>query len=127
MPKTPMSRDRAWSFVMLNLSVPGWGSYKAGRKFAGIGELIIVFSGLLLLFTWMLGWMNLMVQSELGDVVPPPPAAWLWKWGLICIGISCIWTVVTCISLMRHARAYEAELRKNPPPVLSDLNKPPKL
>jgi hypothetical protein len=68
-----------------------------------------------------------MVQSELGNDVPPPPAGWLWKWGIICIVISCIWTIYTCISMMREARANEAETRKNPPPVLSDLPKPPKL
>jgi len=127
MAKIPLSRDRAWACVMLNLSVPGWGSLKAGRKFAGIGEMIIVFAGLFLLFVWMLKWMNRVVQSELGNDLPPLPAASLWKWGLICIAISSIWTVITCISLIRDARACEAENGKNAPPRLSDLPKPPKL
>jgi hypothetical protein len=119
----PLNRDRAWACILLNLSVPGWGSLKAGRPVAGIGELIIVLSGLALLGAWLFGWMNRIFQSELDNPLPPVPAAWLWKWGIGLVGLSCVWTVITCISLMREARANEDSL----PPRLSDLPKPPKL
>jgi len=123
MPKLPLNRDRAWACVLLNLSVPGWGSLKAGRVFAGVGEIIIVFSGLSLLGAWLFGWMNRVFQSELDNPLPPTPGAWLWKWGIGLVGLSCIWTIVTCISIMREAKAYE----ENVPPRLSDLPNPPKL
>jgi hypothetical protein len=121
MPKMPLNRDRAWACVLLNLSVPGWGSLKAGRPFAGVGEMIIVFSGLALLGTWMFEWMRRIYQSQLGDPLSPLPSAWLWKWGIGLVGLSCVWTIITCISLMREAKAYE----KNLPSRLSDLPKPP--
>jgi hypothetical protein len=123
MPRTPLNRDRAWACVLLNLSVPGWGSLKAGRPVAGIGEMMIVLSGLALLGAWLFGWMDRIFQSELDNPLPPVPGAWLWKWGIGLVGLSCVWTVVTCISLMREAKANEAGL----PPRLSDLPKPPKL
>ncbi|HEV2329518.1 MAG TPA: hypothetical protein VGY56_12105 [Verrucomicrobiae bacterium] len=123
MPKLALNRDRAWACVLLNLGVPGWGSLKAGRVFAGIGEMIIVFAGLGLLGAWVFKWMGRIFQSEMGDPLGPVPSAWLWKWGLGLVGVSCVWTVVTCISLMREAKANEEGL----PPRLSDLPKPPKL
>jgi hypothetical protein len=123
MPKMPLNRDRAWACVLLNLAVPGWGSLKAGKVFAGVGEMIIVFAGLFLLGKWMFGWLSGIYDSELGDPLPPPPAAWLWRWGVGLVAASCVWTIVTCISLMREAKAYEKDL----PPPLSELLKPPKL
>jgi hypothetical protein len=123
----PLTRDDAWAYVLLNLSVPGWGSLKAGRRLAGLGEMIIVIVGLLLLGAWFLQWMNRVVQSEIDDALPPIPPAWFWKGGVGCCIVSWVWTIITCVSLMREARAQEAENRRNTPPKLDDLPKPPKL
>jgi hypothetical protein len=121
MSKLPLNRDRAWACVLLNLGVPGWGSLKAGRPFTGVGEMIILLAGLALLGGWMLQWFNRIFQSESGEPLPPVPAGWLWKWGAGLVSVSCVWTVATCISIMREAKAHE----KNLPPNLSDLPKPP--
>ena len=126
MPKIRLSRDRAWACVMLNVTLPGWGSFKAGKVFTGIGEMFFALGGLFLLFAWMLKWMTRIFQSELGEDLSPIPSAQIWEAGVFCIVISWIWTTVTCISLMREAHAYEKEMRRNPPPRLSDLPKPPK-
>jgi hypothetical protein len=125
--KRSLSRDRAWACVMLNLSIPGLGSLKAGRPFAGIGEMVIVFTGLFLLGAWVVEWMNRIIQSEIGETLSPVPPNWLWEWGVAFIIISWIWTTVTCVSLVREAKAQEEENRQNIPPRLSDLPKPPKL
>jgi hypothetical protein len=127
MPKLKLNRDRAWAYVLLNLSVPGWGSLKAGRVFTGIGEMVIVLTGLLFLGTWMFEWMNRIFQSELGNPLPPPPSARLWKWGIGLIGVSCVWTTATCISLIREAKIQEEKDLQNAPPVLAEPPKPPKL
>jgi hypothetical protein len=123
MPKLPLNRDRAWACVLLNLSVPGWGSLKAGRPLAGVGEMVIVIAGLVLFGVWMYEWLNRVFQSQLGNPLPPLPAPWLWKWGVGLVCVSCVWTIVTCISMMREAKAYEESV----PPRLSDLPNPPKL
>jgi hypothetical protein len=125
--KTPLTRDRAWAYVLLNLSVPGWGSLKCGRTYTGIGELILLFAGLSLIGAWFFEWMARIVESELDETLASAPAVWLWKTGIACIAVSCVWTVVTCISIVREARAYEKENSRNVPPRLSDLPKPPKL
>lgn len=123
----PLNRDRAWACLILNLSFPGWGSWKAGRKLAGIGEMLIVFAGLLLMGDWFIQWMNRIIQSELDEALPPVPSARLWRWGVGLIAVSCVWTVVTCISILQQARAHEKEMSQNAPPKLADLPKPPKL
>jgi hypothetical protein len=112
---------------MLNISVPGWGSLKAGRKFAGIAEMVIVFAGLFLLGAWMFEWFNRIIQSELDNPLPPAPANWLWESGVACCVISWLWTIASSVSLIRQAKAYEKENRQTIPPRLSDLPKPPKL
>ena len=126
-PKRPFSRDFAWACVMLNISVPGWGSLKAGRKLVGTAEMLIVFVGLVLLGVWFVEWLNRIVQSELDNPLPPVPAHWLWETGIGCCVASWIWTIVTSAHLMREAKAYEKEMREKVPPRLSDLPKPPKL
>jgi hypothetical protein len=126
-PKRPLTLDRAWAYVLLNISVPGWGSWKAGRKIAGFGEMLILAASIFLLGIWLFAWMNRIFQSEIGDTLPPIPANWLWQWGLGLYAVSLAWTIVTAVSVIREAKAYEAEVRRNTPPVLADLPKPPKL
>jgi hypothetical protein len=123
MPRIPLNRDRAWACVLLNLGVPGWGSLKAGRPIAGVCEMVLLFGGLYLLGAWMFQWLSRIYQSELGDPLPPPPTAWLWRRGVVLVVASCVWTIITCISIMREAKAHE----RNLPPPLSDLPKPPVL
>jgi hypothetical protein len=123
MPKLPLNRDRAWACVSLNISLPGWGSLKAGKTLSGLGEIFFALGGLFLLLAWIVGWIIRITQSSLDVELWPVPSAWLWRSGVICIVISWIWTARTCISLMREAKAYEESL----PPRLSDLPKPPKL
>jgi hypothetical protein len=124
-PKRPLNRDRAWAYITLNISVPGWGSLKAGRIFAGIGEMVITFAGLFLLGAWVFEWINRIVQSEIGDTLPPVPPSGLWEWGVVCCIVSWGWTIVTCVSLIREAKAQEELERQNVPPRLADLNQPP--
>ena len=126
-PKLPLTRDRAWAYVLLNISVPGWGSWKAGRKIAGFGELFILLAGLYLLGTWFYEWMNRIIESEMGETLPPVPANWLWQWGIGLYVVSVIWTIVTGVSLIREAKAHKAGIQRNTPPRLADLPKPPKL
>jgi hypothetical protein len=124
-PKLPLTGDRAWAYVLLNISVPGWGSWKAGRKVAGFGEMFILVAGLFLLAIWFFEYMNRVVQSEVGETLPPVPANWLWQWGIGLYCVSVVWTIATGISLIREARVHEAEVRRNTPPKLADLPKPP--
>jgi hypothetical protein len=127
-PERPLTRDRAWACVTLNFSISGWGTLKAGRIFAGVCQLVCVFGGFLLLCAWMIGWIYRIFQAEIGDAVLFNPPGWLWKWGIAGFAISYAWMLMTCVSLMRQARAEEKRNRQNVPPRLADLpGKPPKL
>ena len=124
----PLSRDRAWACVMLNFSLSGLGSLKAGRTFAGLGQLATAFGGFFLLLAWMFQWIYRVFQAQLGETLPPPPSAWLWQLGIAGFVISFVWMLFTCASLMREAKAQENETAKMVPPRLSNAaGKPPKL
>ena len=127
-PILPLTKDRAWSYVLLNVSVPGWGSWKAGRKIAGLGELLLLVAGIFLLGIWFFQYMNRIFQSQMGeDALPPVPPNWLWQSGIGLYVVSEVWTIVTGVSMVREAHAHEAEVRRNTPPKLADLPKPPEL
>jgi hypothetical protein len=119
-PKRPLSRDRAWACVTLNFSLAGWGTLRAGRIFSGISQLATAFAGFFLLLDWMLKWIYRVFQSQIGDALSPAPPDWLWKSGVACFVISYSWTLISCVSLMRQAKADESNI----PPKLSDLPKP---
>lgn len=124
-PERLLSRDRAWACVTLNFSISGWGTLKAGRRVAGICQLVSAFAGFFLCLAWMLEWFYRIFQAQLGETVPARPADWLWKWGVAGFVISYSWMLFTCVSLMRQAKAAELESRKNVPPRLADLPKKP--
>lgn len=118
----PLSRDRAWSCVSLNFSISGLGTLKAGRLFAGVGQVIFNLAGLVLIGAWMFQWVHRICQAQLGETHPVTPDGWLWKCGAVSIGISWTWMLLTCASLMREAKAAEESAS---PPRLSEV--PPKL
>ncbi len=121
--KRPLSRDRAWACVSLNFSISGLGTLKAGRSFAGAGQVLFNFAGLFLIGAWMYQWIHRIFQAQLGETVLINPDGWLWKWGAVSIGISWTWMLITCASLMRQAKAEEDKNRQNIPPRLADLPK----
>jgi hypothetical protein len=123
-----LSRDRAWACVMLNFSLAGLGTLKAGRIFSGICQLVTVFAGFFLMCAWMFEWIYRIFQAQLGETVLKNPAGWLWRWGIAGFCVSYIWTLLSCMSLMRRAKANEEKNRQNVPPRLENLSgKPPKL
>jgi hypothetical protein len=113
---------------MQNLATPGIGSLKARRIFAGACQLVLAIASCLLICAWVIGWSYRIYQAQLDEPIPPNSSGWLLKWGVVCFGVSWLWAMITCVSLVLQAKAAE---RKNPqkvPPRLADLpDKPPKL
>jgi hypothetical protein len=125
-----LSRDRAWSCIMMNIATPGTGTLRARRCFSGFCQLGFLFAGFFLICTWMLKWIYRIYLTQSGESLPSPPAGWLWKWGAVGFGVSWIWTFFTCLSLWSRAKANERNHQQNVPPRLADLPekpKPPKL
>lgn len=119
--KPPLSRDRAWACVTLNFSLAGLGTLKAGRIIAGMSQLLAAFAGFFLLMAWMLKWIYRIFQAQLGETLSPQPSSQLWRWGVGCFIVSYSWTLISCVSMMRQAKANEDENRQNLPPRLADL------
>jgi hypothetical protein len=127
-PQLPLTKDRAWAYVLLNISVPGWGSWKAGRKTTGFWEMFLFVVCLFFFGLWFYDWMNRIFQSQLGeDALPPVPPNWIWQGAVGIYAVSVVWTILTSVSMIREAGAHEAEVRRNTPPKLADLPKPPVL
>jgi hypothetical protein len=123
-----LSRDRAWACVLQNLATPGIGSLKARRMFAGIGQLLLALAGCFLACAWVIGWSYRIYQAQLGETIPQNSSGWLLISGVVCFGVSWLWALITCVSLVLQSKAAEPGNPKKIPPRLADLpDKPPKL
>jgi hypothetical protein len=120
-PARPLSRDRAWSCIMMNVATPGVGSLRAGRILTGVGQLGFALTGFFLICGWMLAFFYRNIQEQVGGPVSHHPAVWMWQWGAACFGVSWTWTFLTCVSFYRQAKAYERWVRENPPPRLAEV------
>lgn len=120
-PHRPLSRDRAWSCIMMNVATPGTGSMRAGKVFTGVCQLLFAVAGAALICAWMLKSVYGMVQGDSESPAAPETINWLWQWGVAGFAISWTWTAITCVILFRRARADEQRNRQNIPPRLADL------
>jgi hypothetical protein len=117
----PLSRDRAWSCIMMNVATPGVGSLRARRVFTGVCQLLFALTGFFLICGWMLNFFYGIAQNELGETVSPHSTGWMWKCGAACFGVSWLWTFLTCVSLFRQAKARELAAGESLPPRISEV------
>lgn len=123
-PEQSLSRDRAWSCIMLNVATPGTGSMRAGRVFSGVCQLSFAVAGAILICIWILKSTWAAIQRQVGTASSSPHSiGWLWHWGVIMFLASYTWTFLTCVDLFRRAKADEQQQLQNIPPRLSDLPK----
>lgn len=103
-------RSRLQIAIIINqLATPGLGSWIAGRKVAGAGQLVFSVTGFLLFVWYFVLLMAGMVQSlRTGIDDYWPPSVW-WKSALFSFALSWLWAAVTSLGLLR-------ELRNSPPP-----------
>lgn len=109
-------RDRVQVAIVINqLATPGLGSWLAGRRIAGAGQLILAFAGfflfvgylgILLVGVWRATWNGL-------EPVPPNPA-W-WRWGIGLFGAAWLWAAVTSLQLWLGLRRDREPPTVEPP------------
>jgi hypothetical protein len=113
---------------MQNLATPGIGSLKARRIFAGICQLSLALASCFLICAWVIGWSYRIYQAQNDEPVSQDSSGWLLKWGIVCFGVSWLWALITCASLVLQAKAEERRNPQKVPPRLADSRgKPPKL
>jgi hypothetical protein len=112
----PLSRTTARNCVLINqLATPGLGSLMAGRRVAGLGQLLLAVAG----FVAVLGWFVLTVTNvynQLASDVEPKPTGWLGGAGALTFVVAWLWSLVTSLQILRSARETSPE---NVPPHLS--------
>jgi hypothetical protein len=106
-PPGPLSQSTARNAALLNLcATPGIGSLLAGRRVAGIGQLLLAVAG----FAMILGWFVLLflqLYHELINDAQPKSVAALGEAGAVTFAAAWLWSLVTSLSVLREARAND--------------------
>ena len=109
-PHGPLSRSTARNAVLLNqCATPGLGSLLAGRRAAGLGQLLLAILGFLMVTGWFV-LLALQLYNQLVNDEPPKSVAWLGEVGAAIFAAAWLWSLFTSLSVLREARANE------PPP-----------
>jgi 4a-hydroxytetrahydrobiopterin dehydratase len=117
--------------VLLNLLVlPGLGSLRAGRWFAGVGQLAFVLIGAATVFVWLYRELA-QYYGLMFDNVKQQSVGWIGVLGATLMGISWLWALVTSINYHR-ANALQGSVQSastgarttqsSAPPVISALD-----
>jgi len=112
-PQLPLSRTKARNCAFLNqLGTPGLGSLLAGRILVGIGQLLLAIAG----FGFIVAWFAITIirfyrMMELNSEVAGASPIGLGICGAALFIVAWLWSLVTSISLLRHA----TEPSLNPP------------
>jgi len=106
-PRLPISRVKARNCALLNqLGTPGLGSLLAGRWLAGAFQLLLAVAGFGLILAWfgvtLFRFYQMMESSSETTSAAP---SWLGVSGGGLFILAWIWSLITSISIMRHAAA----------------------
>src|SRR5450432_1583876 len=117
---TQKGGNRMARHALLNiLMFPGLGSLLAGRRLAGIGQIILVTAGSAMLLIWLFKVLAQYYALMYADV-KPETIGWIGETGGVLFVISWLWASVTSFSLFREAAAQESQAPENfaaPPPL----------
>jgi hypothetical protein len=109
-----LSHKMARNAAMINqLATPGLGSIIAGRWLAGTLQLILALIGFIFIFVWFFKQMAQLYGQINGDVAVHP-VGWIGIAGFILFVLAWVWSLITSISLVRHAQT-ELPPAKIPP------------
>ncbi len=125
-PPKPLTRVRAWTCVLVNqLATPGLGSYWAGRKRAGGGQVCLALAGFFFFLGWLFEYLRRVTLAAMDEPLPAGNGAWMAWSAVICFGVAWVWALFTSISLLRQAGREEASSAAGVPPLLAGA--PPEL
>lgn len=113
-------RDRLQIAIVINqFATPGLGSWIAGHRIAGAGQLAFSCSGFLYFLFRCVQLVSDSIRTAMdGDVAPPFPME-AFNQTLIVFGIAWLWSAVTSVQMLREIRNIPSA-----PPI---LQRPPRL
>lgn len=88
---------------MNQLATPGLGSWMAGRRAAGSGQLALAVVGFILVIAW-LAELFLQTAAEVLEDTPPISHTWLGVTGVLVFLAAWLWALVTSLDLIRQAK-----------------------
>jgi hypothetical protein len=84
----------------------------AGRRAAGIGQLLLAVVGFVMLMGWFV-LLALQIYNELLNDAQPKSVAWLGQAGAAVFAAAWVWSLVTSLNVLREGRANDPD--KIPP------------
>jgi len=106
-PPGPLDRSTARNAALLNqCATPGLGSLLAGRRLAGLGQLLLAVAGFVMVVAWFF-LLALQMYEELVNDAPPKSVARLGELGGAIFLAAWVWSLVTSLSVLREARAND--------------------
>jgi hypothetical protein len=85
----------------------------AGRRAAGIGQLLVAVAGFLMVIGWFV-LLALQIYNELINDAQPKSVAWAGEVGAAVFAAAWLWSLVTSLSILREARTSQ---QASPPKV----------
>jgi hypothetical protein len=103
----PVTRAKAVNYLILNLlATPGLGTWLAGRKTEGAGQLILSVGGFGGICTWFVFFFTNQYR-QINELPLRPSHHWLGWGGLILFAVAWCWSLVSSVIVVRDASASE--------------------
>ena len=113
----PLNSTTARNCLLVNqCATPGLGSLMAGRRAAGIGQLLLAVAG----FVMVVGWsvqQAIQTYNQIVNDAGTQSVVWLGEAGAAAFIAAWLWSLVTSLSVLREARANEP--KSAAPPLLA--------
>jgi hypothetical protein len=114
-PRGPLSRTAARNAALLNqCATPGLGSLVAGRRVAGVGQLLLALVGFGLFAVWVV-LLSIQLYNLFTDGKETASQAWLGEAGAGIFAAAWLWSLATSWSILRQARGQEPPVLGRPP------------
>lgn len=109
-------RSRLEIAIVINqLATPGLGSWIAGRKIVGAGQLVLAVAGFLMFVAYFVQLMAGVVQAlRTGEALAWPPAA-RWQVSLLTFALAWLWAGITSWGIYRELRRLPVTPTTRPP------------
>ena len=104
----PLDRARARNCFLINqFATPGLGSLMAGRRAAGIGQLLLAVAGFVLVILWFVLRLS-QLYNEIANEAQPRSVAWAGEAGAAIFAAAWLWSLVTSLSVLREAHTCQS-------------------
>ena len=106
----PLNRTTARNCFLVNqCATPGLGSLMAGRRLAGIGQLLLAVGGFVMVVAWFVLF-ALQTYEQLVNGTETKSVARVGEVGALIFLAAWLWSLVTSLSVLREARANEGKM-----------------